>query len=457
VRRAAALLAVTLVAVLLAGCGDGPDGDTYVLDVHGAAVVTAPRQALGSGKHRLKVDQTVTVTEGSAVLGLPGETSLELRAGKRNSTVKVAARPTLLDGDALAVAGSGDELELSAGGARFALHDGAARVRRSAGVTFAVYQGGASVESLGARRRSVPALRQVTVSDSGAVPREAVPLVYDRADPDRWDVRYLNDAIDLGGQLERRVRVLNARPTNGGFGPADLRLVVPALRTAKGFASVRLTEGRSVGETIVGASIALGGRGSLSDRWDAAFKLRDAGADWGLVALDQRARRASVLNVLNGVLDRVVASISPISTGGSGSSSTTSTGGRASTTTTTTPRRGTTPTVPTAPATPILPPITVPILPSSPTPTTPPPTTPTRPSSPPRKPSTPKPTIPPVTVPPPVQGLLDGLLGSGGGNGNGHGNGNGNGNGHGNGDGGDESTPGLGGLLSAISHLLDGD
>ncbi|MCU1485046.1 MAG: hypothetical protein JWN67_1792 [Actinomycetia bacterium] len=429
-RRVAALLAVGLVALLLTGCGPGKDSDTYVLEVQGAADVKAPEvQHLGAGRHRLQVGQTVTVTGGSAVLGLPGDTSLELRRG---STVEVGPRPTLVDGDALAVAGSGDDLTVAAGDATFDLHDGAARVRRSAGVTFAVYQGGADVESLG-RRRTAKALRQVTVTDSGSL-QKAVPLVYDRADPDPWDTRYLNDAIDLGGQLDRRVRLLNTRPTPPAWDAGYLEGIVPALRSAKGFDAGLLVAGRSVGETIVGASIALGGSGDLADRWQHAFAFREEGADWGLVALDQRARRASVLNVLNGVLDRVVASISPISTGGSGGPSTTSTGGRASTTTTTTPRRGTTPTAPTAPATPILPPITVPILPSSPTPTTPPPTTPTQPSSPPTTPSTPKPTIPPVTVPPPVQGLLDGLLGNGGG----------------------QSTPGLGGLLNAISHLLDG-
>jgi hypothetical protein len=417
VKRAAALLAVALVALPLAGCGGGGDSDTYVLDVTGTAEVrsTGPVQHLGSGKHRLEVGWTVTVTRGSAVLGLPGDATLELRDGRRSSVVKVGPRPTLLDGDALAVASDGDDVQLSSGGASFAVHDGAARVRRAAGVTLAVYAGKADVESLGERMEAVPALRQVTVSNSGALPSMAVPLVYDRAKPDRWDVRYLNGAIDLGGVLDRGVRVLNARSAPPDFGVAYLREVLPAMRTAKTVTDEDLTGGRSVGETIVGASIALGGRGDVRARWKDAFDFRDAGADWGLVALDQQAKRASVLDVLNGVIDRVVSTASPlVGVGGGGgakaSSSTSTTAGRKSSTTpTTSAGRGTT--SPTTPTLPTIPPLTVPFLPSSPTPTVPPTTTPTTPTRPTSPTTTPRVTTPRVTIPPPVKGLLDGLLG----------------------------------------------
>jgi hypothetical protein len=117
------------------------------------------------------------------------------------------------------------------------------------------------------------------------------------------------------------------------------------------------------------------------------------------VALDQRARRASVLGVLNGVLDRVVTRVSPVSTGGrvGGGSSSAPAGGAVApaggstspTTTTPPPQDGgpAAPAVPTTPLSPLLPPITVPLLPTQPT--------------------------SPV-APQPVQGLLDGILGTGG-------------------------------------------
>lgn len=400
-------VAVLLTTLALTSCSRGGDGHTYVLELQGSAQVRSDggTRSLEAGRHHLQVGQTVTVTRGSAVLGLPGHTSLELRSGPRSSTVQVGPRPTLVDGDALAVAGPGDDLVLTSGGATVDVHDGAARVRRAAGITVAVYQGSADVESLGRRlRRPLRALRQVTITDTGALPRQAVPLVYDRADPDRWDIRYLNDAIDLGGQLERRVRLLNARPAPSAVDAGYLEQVVPALRRATGFHADLVDDRRSVGETIVGASIALGGTGDLTRRWDSAFTFRDEGADWGLVALDQRARRTSVLDVLNGVLDRVVAAISPVAIGPTPSPSTGAP--RGTTSTTTAPPGGSgspTPTVPTTPAAPVLPPVTLPLLPAPGGPT-------------PAQPSSPPTTIlpPPLTVPQPVQGLLDGLLGTGG-------------------------------------------
>lgn len=405
-RRAGAAVAALLAALSLGSCRGGGDADRYVLQVRGTAQVGrgANPETLTTGRHRLRVGQTVTVTRGSAVLGLPGDTSLELRAGRRDSTVRVGPQPTLVDGDALVVAGTDDALALRAGGATVDVKGGAARLRRAAGVTVAVYQGEATVESLG-RRLAAPlkALRQVTVSDTGAVPRRAVPLVYDRNDPDPWDTRYLNDAIDLGSQLERRVRVLNAREAPPAVDAAYLESVVPALRAAEGFRPDLVRASRSAGETIVGASIALGGSGRLASRWTKTFAFREAGADWGLVALDQRARRATVLGVLNGVIDRVVATISPAGVTGS---VTPTSGGvgrgapRGSTPTTAPPRGGTNPLLPSAPSAPSLPPITVPLLPS-PTPS-----------------PTPSPPSPPVVPDPaplirPVTGLLDDLLGGG--------------------------------------------
>jgi hypothetical protein len=331
----------------------------------------------------------------------------------------------LIDGDALAIAGHGDELTFESGGATVALRDGAARVRRSSGTTVAVYEGRADVAALGRRMdEPVRAFRQVTVADTGALPRRPVPLVFDRADPDRWDTLYLHDAIDLGGQLERQARAVTGQPAPATIDASYLKQIVPALRSARGFGP-DLVKGtsRSVGETVVGASIALSGTGDLPARWSAAFDFRDQGADWGLVAADQQARRAGVLGILDGVLNRVTPVFAPVATGArpnpSGSAPPpTSTGPS----TTTPPTSGGPPTtVPVTPARPAVPPVTVPLLPSTPPTTTPArpdkpgkPDKPDKPSSPPTTPPRTTPTIPPVTVPPPVQGLLDGLLGGGG-------------------------------------------
>jgi hypothetical protein len=260
-------------------------------------------------------------------------------------------------------------VRLGAGGATIAVRSGAARVRRSSGVTVAVYQGTVGVAALGRTLPApVPALRQVAIADTGVLPRRAVPLVFDRRQPDPWDVRFLGDAMDLGEQLERRSLALSGtlRPA----APPDARFlstVVPALRAASGFGDGLLDPARAVGETVVGASIALGGGGGFVTRWNAAFAFRSQGADWGLVAADQRAPRQSLFGVLDGVLDSV-----PFGTAARPTPS-----GPSRTTTTTTPPPSTPPT--TQPG-------------GGPTP----------------------PTIPPATVPPPpdpLGGLVGGLLG----------------------------------------------
>jgi hypothetical protein len=291
-----------------------------------------------------------------------------------DSTVRLASTSTLVDGDALVVAG-GSRIRLAAGGATLTVRHGTARVRRSSGVTVGVYAGKVEVAALG---RTLPApvsaFRQVAIADTGALPRRAVPLVYDRRRPDPWDLRYLGDAMDLGEQLERRSLALSStlRPS----APPDARFltsVVPALRSAPGFGDGLVDPARSVGETVVGASIALGGAGRLVTRWNAAFAFRSQGADWGLVAADQRARRQALFGVLDGVLDTAASRRVAAGPGG-------------------TP--GTSPTTPTTSP------------PPSPTPTTTPPSTPT--------PLGPQPTVPPPSppvLPGPLGQLVDGLLG----------------------------------------------
>jgi hypothetical protein len=402
VRRRAAVLVVVALSVPLASCRGGDEGpDPYTLEVEGIVEVTgSASRTLRSGEHQLEVGDTVRVTDGTATLALPDEASLELRADERTeSVVEVAVTPELIDGDALALGGD-DGLELRAGAAVIAL-DGSARVRRSSGVTLAVYQGRATVDALG-QEVVTPALRQLAVSDTGAVPVRPVPLVYDRSNPDPWDVRFLGDAIDMGSQLERRSRALTAQLARPSSDAAFLTSVVPPLRTAAGFTDALLDPARSVGETVVGASIALGGDGAFVGRWRDAFGLRQQGADWGLVALDQRAQRVAVFGVLDGVLDSVTATRAVTSRSGDSTNvgRGTSTSGSGATSTTA-PTGGTTTT--TTPAGQILPGITVPPLSISPTTTTTVPRSTTTTTS-------PRSSTPPTTERPHVDDLVDGIL-----------------------------------------------
>lgn len=362
-------VAIVLLASTLASCSRGRSAPAaYTLTVDGTATVSTGR-TLATGAHQLKVGDTVTVTSGRATLTLPRRGSLELRAGKSNSVVRVAEAPTLVDGDGLLESGS-----LRSGAATFTV-PGAARIRRSSGVTIGVYRGDATIDALGSRLVT-PALRQAAVSDTGALPRQPVPLVYDRLRPDPWDVRELGDAIDLGTQLDRRARALTVEVSPPVTTAAVVATIVPQLRSAPGFADVLIDGTRSVGETVVGASITLAAPGDFVRRWNDSFTFRQQGADWGLVALDQRASRAAVIGVLDSALERAPARFGPSRPAGPAPTTTTTVGpgrpGSTTTTTTTTPSRPT---------------ITVP----------------------------PAPTIPPTTVPSPLDQLLGGILGAVGG------------------------------------------
>jgi hypothetical protein len=250
---------------------------------------------------------------------------------------------------------------------------GIARVRRGTGVTVAVYQGVAGVNATG---RNMPgglhALRQLTVPATGVLPRQVEPLAYDERAPDPWDLRYLADAIDLGTQLERRSRAVTQRLGGADAARSDVGGLLPALRAEPAFGPALVTPTLAVGETVVGASIALeaSANDDFAATWGDVFSFRADGATWGLVAADQAAKREALLARLDGVLGRTARVVRP----GPGAGPTT--------TTTTTPR------------------------PPSGPPPTPPPTTPPR---------TP-PTIPPVGGPAQpavdlVNDLLDSILG----------------------------------------------
>ena len=360
-RRLLAIVGV-LAAVALPACSGGGGGNSFVLTVDGTAEVSTEDgvKTYEDGRHRVHRGDTVEVTDGSAVLALPGDASLELRAGRpiraaqaeptpsraaaNDSRVRIGVVPELVAGDAL-VLGNGDDVRVRAGGATFVLDGGAARVRRSTSVTLAVYEGTADVTALGRSiSNGVPAYRQVAVADTGALPRRPVPLVYDRVRPDPWDVRFLGDAIDLGSQLERRALALN-RGVTSTPNASLLSTLLPSLRTVDGFQGSLVDGTRSVGESAVGASIALSGPGNFLRRWNAAFQFREDGADWGLVALDQRARRAALFGALDAALDLVPGRfVAPSGTTTTTTTTSTPPGGSGGTTTTTSPGPTTPPT-----------------------------------------------------------------------------------------------------------------
>ena len=428
--RAAAALAAVAVGATLASCGGGRD-DGRSVEVEGTTVVTdgGRQSVLRSGRHRVPTGSVLRVTSGSAILDLVGDATAELRAatpGAPDSSVRVAAVPTLLVGEALVAAS--DRARFGVGDVVVTVEGGVARVRQLSSTTVGTYTGVASVDARG-RPVRVPAFRQLTLAGVGAVPRHPGPLVYDQQTPDTWDSRYLGAAIDIGQQLDRRSAALTAQLARPQPTAAYLAGLLPALRRQPGFAD-SLVPTTAVGETLVGAAITLGARPrDFVSGWRGVFDFRAEGARWGLVAVDQQARRTDVVAGLDGVLGRV-----PLRFAGPAATGTTSTtvprrpsgGGR--TTPTSSP-----PTTQPAGPTPTLPTLTVPRVSTSPTtaprsdrstgnssppavpPTTLPPTTlpPTTlpPPTVPQVPQVPQVTVPPTSVVKPIQDILGGILG----------------------------------------------
>ncbi|PLS75012.1 MAG: hypothetical protein CYG61_09870, partial [Actinobacteria bacterium] len=306
------LLAV--VALVAAGGACSRDslqaGDARLSVSRGAEVLAArPGQALApvAGRRTLPAGSSVKVLSGSAALELAGGPELELR---RDSEVRLGRRLTLVSGDLLVASTGNRPLTVSAGGSEVRVR-GAARLSRDLAVSAASYRGSLRLQSAG-RTLQVPALRQGDVPSLGVVPVRPEPLDYDPTD--RWDRRFLGQAIELGEELEAKSEGFTSslRP-NEGRTPGYFRLLLPALENEPSFGPPLLTVERSPGETLVGATIAVAAeQGAFVRRWREVFAFRDQGAPWGLVALDQNVDDAGgLVQSLDAAIGRATLAFAP--------------------------------------------------------------------------------------------------------------------------------------------------
>lgn len=291
-------LATVVVVILLAGIvavvihsEDGPGPAQASLEVDGRSVVTAADGTTETVTGRVTVSfgDVVAVEEGTAVLELAAGQRYELRAGAVDSEVEVGAPPILLAGDALVSAGfparmTYETTTVSAQGA----------LKLVAGVPSAVaYAGRARISGAGPLDQ-VMGLRQVVLTPS-ATPE---PLVYDATDA--WDRRFLGAAIAFGERLEAIARGYTGDLQSGDNRSVNFfESIIPALAAEREFTEDLLDPQRPAGETLIGAAIAVQGRiGTFRERWEAIFAFREAGAAWGLVALDQGVSSAPVLDTI---------------------------------------------------------------------------------------------------------------------------------------------------------------
>jgi hypothetical protein len=348
-RRTLVLGVMAVVLASTVACRDDqPKSGETRLELDGTAQVE--RQAGGTeivkASHiDVRVGDVVTLQDGDGVLRLPGGSTVELRSGRggrADSVLVVGPKPVLDAGDLLVVADR--DVQLTVAGTTVVVRDGAARLSRAVGMSAASYTSQVHIDSAGQERDVLP-LRQIEVPALGQPPASGSPFAFDSSDP--WDRRFLGTVIDLSARLEA---LSTGYTQNLQLGEGDtaefFRGVLPGLASEEGFEAGLIDPERRPGETLVGAAIAaLGNRGSFEERWQSIFAFRDAGAAWGLVALDQGVESAPLLAAVTAAVDQA-----PLVTG-TGPTTTTTAGptpstvpASSTTTTTTTTRPGAAPT-----------------------------------------------------------------------------------------------------------------
>lgn len=285
---------VTVIALVVASCGgdDGPGPEQARLEVEGRASVTTADGAIETvaGRATLGFGDVVSMEEGTAVLELADGSTYELRfRGDVGTEITVGAPPTVTAGDALVVAGFPARVKVDTA---TLTAQGALRVDAEETVA-AAYAGRTRVAGVGDIDELTGLRRLVLVAGA-----ELEPISFDGTD--EWDRRFLGEAVAFGDRLEALARgYTNDLPPGGGRTAGFFQAVVPALADEREFNDDLLAVERAPGETLVGAAIAVQGRiGTFRHRWAAVFAFRDAGARWGLVALDQGVSSAPVLETI---------------------------------------------------------------------------------------------------------------------------------------------------------------
>jgi len=318
VRRAwpvPAVLAIVAAAAMVPSWGrSGPgrgeafvtlDGTARVERVDGSAVVLEGGANAGgtrAAKTTLHQGDTFDLVTGQADLRLSGSVRMDALAG---ASLVMGARPELRQGDLLVSAQEPTEVTAAGTRVRFDGTDEApvaGRLSRTAGLSVGLYRGAARVDSAGTAR-ALRALRRVDVPALGEI--TGVQPIRFRAD-DPWDRRYLGDAIALDRRLAQLLPGFQRSALHHGGGAQGLAAMlgrVDGMPSARSL--TRLVDpDRPLQDVLLGATIAsLADGGSYAHRWSEALRFRDAGATWGLVALDRRVSPGAVLDALQRVVD----------------------------------------------------------------------------------------------------------------------------------------------------------
>jgi len=288
------------VALVVVACGTSaaaPHQGTLRAD---GAVMIGGRPVSASAV-QLELGDDVTVTNGTADVKLADGGLLELRAG---STVLFDDGPQLQNGDLLV---ESTHAPVSVGTAVGVVSvDGVARLRRDLALEVGTYEGSATIEA--DRTVTIPGLEEDTIPAVGVVPTPT-PLQLDPTDA--WDQQFMGVAIDLTSELDGESRYVTANtPAATAASATFYRMTLPGLAVTPTFTQALLTTPLpgdngppAPGDALVAASIALGGHGAFIGRWDTAFALREQGAQWGIVVLDEDANPATVISLVGQAVD----------------------------------------------------------------------------------------------------------------------------------------------------------
>jgi hypothetical protein len=296
---------VLVVAMFGAGCGRGPvssrsfellplEGKVEIF--HGDTWSTvSERTSLSSG------DQVRSGPDGKARIHLPGQQTVEL-APEARVLVTGPEGAEVLEGSVLAQARGGlavalDGLEVTASEAVFRLDLGLSR-------RLAVYRGKAAVPGSG-WDDPVTAFQQLTLVGSSA-PRGPVPLQVDTND--RWDVRLLGEAMDVGLALLQQETGLASQLRDR----SARRTVFQTLAKAIPAGDIRSQLAKlPPAVVVVAATVAMSLNEDVPDRvLERILELRALGASWIVVAGLLGVGR-SVITALEDLVSFIVAGVNP--------------------------------------------------------------------------------------------------------------------------------------------------
>ncbi|QXC60470.1 hypothetical protein KSP35_19425 [Aquihabitans sp. G128] len=295
----AAGLLVAVGAVVIGGSSaSGPAPGEALVTVHGVATV---HRADGGTETvtdhtRLEPGDRFSIRSGSAELELADDVRFSAvdRSGDVPATELTMARvPTLRSGPLLVVAPHGTTLTSGSGEVRLT-GSAAARVTRTSAVGVEVFRGRATLDTAG-RTVAVPTLRAGEIVAAGELSGTR-PVAYRASDA--WDRRYLGPAISLDRQLTSLLRGMRADGVDGAALAQKVRARDDGSPSATRLQALLRSRSGALDSAVGVAIVGLAGDGSYVDRWTRAFRFHDAGAPWGLVAMDLGVDPDAVIDAL---------------------------------------------------------------------------------------------------------------------------------------------------------------